>query len=81
MAAETWQTISQAKRDANAKKIPQEWRLSDEILKKVSPRADYGVLDIPRTSGVLTEKEVQLTEQYDASALLSMLAKGEVRYA
>ena len=78
--AETWQSITQAKRLANDKKIPQEWRLSPEILSKVSPKAEYGVLDIPRTCGILSEKEVQITEEYDASALLDMLARGEVRY-
>lgn len=78
--AETWQTLSAAKRAANAAKIPQEWRLSPTILSKISPKAEFGVLDVPRTSGVLTEKEIQLTEQYDASALLDLMAKGEVRY-
>lgn len=77
--AETWQTLSAAKREANAAKIPKEWRLSESILSKISPNADFGVLDVPRSCGVLTEKEVQLTEGYDASALLEMLAKGEVR--
>jgi amidase len=76
---ETWQTLSAAKREANAAKIPQEWRLSESILSKVSPNAEFGVLDVPGTCGILTESEVQLTEGYDATALLAMLAKGEVR--
>ena len=76
----TWQTIAAEKQQANQAKIPQEWRLSPEILGKISPKASFGVLDIPRTCGVLTEKEVQLTEQVDATALLQMLAKGEVRW-
>ena len=79
--AETWQTLSATKREANAKKIPQEWRLSPSILEKLGPKAQIGVLDIPSTSGILSEKEVQLTEHYDATALLELLAKGEVRYA
>jgi amidase len=79
--AETWQSLSSAKREANAAKIPKEWRLSESILNKYSPKADVGVLDVPRTCGILTEKEIELTEGYDASGLLALLAKGEVRYA
>jgi len=81
MATDTWQSIAQAKQQQNLQKIPQEWRLPTDILSKVSPKATYGVLDIPRSCGMLSEREVQLTENYDASALLVMLAKGEVRYS
>jgi hypothetical protein len=78
--AETWQSLSSKKREANANKIPQEWRLSSSILAKISSQAQIGVLDIPSTCGILSEKEIQLTEGYDATELLGLLAKGEVRY-
>lgn len=33
---------------------------------------------IPRTCGLLSDKELELTDNYDATSLLSMLASGEV---
>ncbi|KIW08265.1 uncharacterized protein PV09_01188 [Verruconis gallopava] len=71
---EAWQTLVAAKRKANAAKIPLEWRLSPEILGKISPQAHFGVLDIPRTCGILTKTEVELTENYTAAELLRMMA-------
>lgn len=77
--AETWQSLAAKKQEANAAKIPEEWRLSSEILSKISPKANLSVLDIPSTCGILSSKEIELTEKYDASELLAMMAKGEVR--
>jgi hypothetical protein len=78
---ETWQSLSATKREANTKKIPQEWRLPSSVLEKVSPKAQISVLEIPSTSGILSAKEIELTEKYDATTLLGLLANGEVRYA
>jgi len=75
----TWQSISAAKRQQNAAKIPKEWTLPESIIGKVSKDADLNVLDVPRTCGILSEREVRLTEKYDAVGLLEMLAKGEIR--
>ena len=37
------------------------------------------VLDVPRTCGILTEKELDITENYDATALVEKMAKGEFK--
>jgi amidase len=74
-----WQSVSAAKREQNAAKIPNEWRLSESILSKVNKEVDLNVLDVPRTCGILSEKEIELTEKYDATALLEKMASGEVR--
>jgi len=78
MASEDWKTISQKKRESNASKIPAEWKLSKEILDKYDAESHQSVLDVPRTCGVLSEKEVEITEKYDATALLEKLAKKEM---
>ncbi|KAK3045489.1 hypothetical protein LTS18_013755, partial [Coniosporium uncinatum] len=78
MASEDWKTISQKKRESNASKIPAEWKLSKEILDKYDSESHQSVLDVPRTCGVLSEKEVEITEKYDATALLEKLAKKEM---
>jgi amidase len=79
MATEDWQTISARKRASNAEKIPAEWRLKEDVTSKISPTADLSVLDIPRSCGILSERELELTERYDATELLKKLAAGEVR--
>jgi amidase len=33
---------------------------------------------MPKTCGLLTEAEIDLTENYDAVAMLELLAKGEI---
>lgn len=74
-----WQSISAKKREQRDSKIPKEWSLSESILKDISQDANFGVLDVPRTCGIMSEKEVELTEKYDASDLLGMLGSGDVR--
>lgn len=74
-----WQIVSAAKREQNAAKIPKEWRLPESILGTVNHEADLNVLDVPRKCGILSEKEVELTEKYDATGLLEKMASGQVR--
>lgn len=74
-----WQSASAAKREQNAAKIPEEWRLPKSMLSMVSQEADLNVLDVPRDCGILSDKEIELTEKYDATALLEKLANGEIR--
>lgn len=74
-----WQTVSAAKREANAAKIPKEWRLPESTLGTLHLDADLNVLDIPRKCGILSEREMELTEKYDATGLLEKMASGQVR--
>ncbi|KAF2157139.1 amidase [Myriangium duriaei CBS 260.36] len=60
----------QAERDA---RIPSDWR-----LKTLPPASQTNVLDIPRTCGILTERELQITEIRDATALIKDLQAGLV---
>jgi len=36
-------------------------------------------MDVPRTCGILSEKELDITENYDATALVEKMAKGEFK--
>lgn len=74
-----WRTVSAAKREQNAAKIPKEWRLPESILSMANHEADLNVLDIPRKCGILNEREIELTEKYDATELLKKMATGQVR--
>jgi hypothetical protein len=77
--AESWQSIGAKKREQRDELIPKEWRLPAETLGLYHKDAHLSVLDVPRSCGILSAKEIELTEKYDATALLAMLASGEIR--
>lgn len=62
------------KKDEQYARIPPEWRL-DHL-----PGPDVtNYLDIPRTCGLLSEKELKITEQYDATGLAEAIRKRELK--
>ncbi|KAF2471273.1 amidase signature enzyme [Lindgomyces ingoldianus] len=74
-----WQTVAALKRDALSKKIPVGWRIPSSILDQVSETSTLNVLNIPRECGLLTEQELELTENYDATALIELMSGGKVK--
>jgi Asp-tRNA(Asn)/Glu-tRNA(Gln) amidotransferase A subunit family amidase len=68
---ENWQPIAKRKQAERASRIPKEWLLRSPIDEK-----RLHVLDVPRESGILTSEELRLTEQFDATALVSGLRTG-----
>lgn len=73
MAITAWEQKVQSKQAQAAATIPPEWILPADILRNSSTN----VLNVPRTSGILTEREKHITQDYDATALLEKLAAGE----
>jgi hypothetical protein len=68
---ETWQS-KVAKKQAEVKAaIPAQWLLPPSIRPP-------SVLDIPRKCGILSERELIITESYDARQLLHQLAIGRL---
>ncbi|KAF7593902.1 hypothetical protein BBP40_010604 [Aspergillus hancockii] len=68
--------------------IPAEWRLPAHLVPAgmlsladsiTNPRRyqRVNVMDIPRNSGLLTPKELEITENFDVQGLLSQMAKGK----
>lgn len=74
-----WKELVDAKRKSNLEKIPKEWRLPEHLLQKVHGNPNANVLDIPTTCGILTQKEIDITEVPDATTLLQKLANGDLR--
>lgn len=74
MAVLSWEQKAQAKRTQAAAKIPPAWRLPSTFLANISQVSSQSVLDIPRTCGLLNDRELQITESCDATDLLSKLA-------
>lgn len=59
-----WQSVSWQKKDQQFTRIPSQWRLP-----QLPPVNVTNYLGIPRECGLLTEKELDITENYDATAL------------
>ncbi|KAJ5543310.1 hypothetical protein N7535_005738 [Penicillium sp. DV-2018c] len=74
----TWQDLVAVKQQECKQKIPSDWLLSAEqlALAKKSPRLLEA--DIPRRSGILSDPELDITENYTASQLLDKLASGQI---
>lgn len=81
MVREPWQEIAFRKRAEVAKKIPSEWKLSSAILATVDPGADINVINIPRSCGLLNDKELEITEKHDATGLIAKMAAKELSSA
>lgn len=74
-----WQALIAVKRKQLDSQIPSEWRLSDDIRASVPADGHLIEADIVRRSGVLSDKELDITENYSAADLLQRLSGGEFR--
>ncbi|KAF1914810.1 amidase signature domain-containing protein [Ampelomyces quisqualis] len=59
-----WQLVSWQKKDEQHARIPHEWRLSSLPASHVT-----NFIHVPRKCGILSAKEINITENYDATAL------------
>jgi hypothetical protein len=83
--------IAQRKQAALAAAIPVEWRLPAHLIPAgmLSPAESitegpklYGrvnVMEIPRTCGILTAKELEITEKYDVRGLVAAMTGGKLK--
>ncbi|OAG01494.1 acetamidase [Paraphaeosphaeria sporulosa] len=61
-----WQFVAWQKKDEQFARIPPDWRISHD--RHPAPNAT-NFLDIPRKCGILSDEELKITEEYDATAL------------
>ncbi|KAL3260268.1 hypothetical protein ABHI18_004711 [Aspergillus niger] len=73
-----WRTLVAKKRKQLDAQIPSEWRLTDEFLAAIPTNGHLIEADVVRGSGILSEKELSMTEKYSATALLAELSKGNL---
>ncbi|KAE8138907.1 amidase signature domain-containing protein [Aspergillus pseudotamarii] len=79
----SWQHRVEQKRQRCANKIPAEWRIPDELMASLhAPLADHknNLIrnNIIRQSGIMTQHELQITEEYTVPDLLAALANGRL---
>lgn len=73
-----WHQLALSKRIATFSKIPKDWLLPIEKASQYTETNPISVLDVPRTSGLLSHKELDITENYDAVELVASMIKGEL---
>ncbi|KAH6962193.1 fatty-acid amide hydrolase [Ilyonectria sp. MPI-CAGE-AT-0026] len=80
-----WETRAAEKRASCHKAIPEAWILPSSLLETLPDRSELSKtktnlmsLEILRCSGILTERELQITESYTVSELLESLASGKL---
>ncbi|KAJ5385542.1 Amidase [Penicillium concentricum] len=83
--------VAQRKQAELAAAIPAEWRLPAHLIPDgmlsisesitVGPKSyqRVGVMDIPRTCGIITPKELEITEKYDVRGLVAEMAEGRLK--
>ncbi|UKZ88877.1 uncharacterized protein TrAFT101_004607 [Trichoderma asperellum] len=52
-----WTVKAAVKRNSVLRKIPMDWLLTSDIIQAVSETSTQNVLDLPRTCGILTQKD------------------------
>jgi amidase len=63
-----WELVSKKKKAEQTARIPTAWKLSTLPGPEVT-----NYTEIPRQCGLLTQEELQITEQYDAVALAAAI--------
>ncbi|KAF1363823.1 amidase [Lizonia empirigonia] len=76
-----WKQLALSKRISTFNKIPQDWRLPLSQASQYTETNPISVLNVPRTCGILTEKELDITENHDATDLVQLMIKGDLTSA
>jgi amidase len=81
-AATNWKTIAALHREKQVEAVPSEWLLPEKQLQALRGAGDAGSRLIEnkavQRSGLLSEKELDITEQYTASELLDRLHRQHI---
>lgn len=72
-AEEPWREIAARKKAEQQARIPQAWLLPDS-----TDLNQNNILQVPHQCGILTEIELQITEDFDATELVDELANGNL---
>lgn len=80
---EDWATKVARKQKALRAKVPQAWILPESVTSLLKYPLESNLnrlieLDVPRRSGLLSDRELQITEKYTVPALLALLRSGEL---
>ncbi|KAM0438828.1 hypothetical protein ACHAPT_001589 [Fusarium lateritium] len=77
----SWERLVSQKKDSLRDSIPQEWRLSQDLLASLTKTGNSRLMTLypVRKSGILNDLEMGITEKYSATQLVRKLARGELK--
>ncbi|KAJ5588198.1 amidase signature domain-containing protein [Penicillium hordei] len=78
MSKPNWQALINEKRAFRESQIPLEWRLDEMITSQAHRDNPISAFDLLDQTDILTQHERDMTENYDATALLAQLACGAI---
>lgn len=70
--ATSYLDIARGKQEQRQRRLPKNWLLSHDQLQSSD------VLDVPERCGILTEREIQITQNNDAVDIVDDIAKGKL---
>lgn len=81
-----WEERVAKKREACANNIPQAWRIPDDYIENFqTPLSEHrnNLIETQaiQKSGILTDREIKITERYNVASLLATLADGTLTAA
>jgi amidase len=68
-----YKAIALKKQATRLERIPRAWRIDVSKYENM-----HNVLDVPRTCGILNEREIKITEEYDAVAIVEGIKAREL---
>ncbi|KAJ4327857.1 hypothetical protein N0V84_001667 [Fusarium piperis] len=76
MSKPDWKALIREKRAYRDSKIPEEWRLPKKITDQVRRDNPISAFDLLDQTNLLTKREREITDDYDATHLVAQLASG-----
>ncbi|CDO71743.1 hypothetical protein BN946_scf184920.g27 [Trametes cinnabarina] len=71
MPEQDWKALCAARKQRQLEQIPKEWTITPP------PDTQRNVLDVPRTCGLLTARELEITDTVNVDILLDKLRTGQ----
>lgn len=68
---ETWKEISNRKKAEQASRVPTQWIFNSQTTSSIK--------DVPRSCGILSKEELDITENYDATSLAESIAARKLK--
>ncbi len=68
-----WQEVAVKKQGGRFERIPQAWRIVTSRYQE-----QRNVLDVPRFCGILNQREIDITEKYDAVGIIEAIRAKEL---
>jgi amidase len=78
MVEVNWEELIEKKRARRDALIPEDWRLPTAITSKVSQDSTASAFDLLSEAALLTEREIDITENYTATSITAKIATGEL---